>query len=206
MHCIRFLHIGDGGLFLELGHVYIHVSTVDLKLHCKALIFAPWGEGRLTLPPLLPPLASGLAGGEPYRATCDITSGHFLLCAQGDRCAAFCCDKGKEEFSMYCTQGVTKRCRLCLLTNSALVIWVQIRGEGGSCGVSANEYSCAHHVTWSPNKLGRSTYIFNLWVYSFRFLFNADINFQNGRSNDIHWSILFAENKADGKEQKICGT
>jgi hypothetical protein len=34
---------------------------------------------------------------------------------------------------------------------------------GGGCGVSANEYSCAHHVTWSPNKLRRSTSIFNLW-------------------------------------------
>jgi hypothetical protein len=42
---------------------------------------------------------------------------------------------------------------LYLLTNSALLIRVQMRGEGGSCGVSANEYSCAHHVTWSPNKL-----------------------------------------------------
>jgi hypothetical protein len=37
---------------------------------------------------------------------------------------------------------------------------------GGWWGVglrgSANEYSCAHHVTWSPNKLRRSTFIFNL--------------------------------------------
>ncbi len=61
-------------------------------------------------------------------------------------------------------QGVTKRrCRLSLLTNGALLIRVQMRGEGGSCGVSANEYSCAHHVTCSPNKLRRSTSIFNLW-------------------------------------------
>ncbi len=59
-------------------------------------------------------------------------------------------------------QGVTKRCRLSLLTNSALVLRVQMRGEWGSCGVSANEYSCAHHVIWSPNKLWRSTSI-NLW-------------------------------------------
>jgi hypothetical protein len=52
-----------------------------------------------------------------------------------------------------------------LLTNSALVIRVQMRGGGGgSCGVSADGYSCAHHVTWSPNKLWRSTSIFNLWV------------------------------------------
>ncbi len=59
-------------------------------------------------------------------------------------------------------QGVTTRCRLSLLANSALVILVQC---GGSCGVLANEYSCAHHVTWSPNKLWRSTFIFNLrWI------------------------------------------
>jgi hypothetical protein len=40
-----------------------------------------------------------------------------------------------------------------------------MRGVGQSFGVSANEYSCAHHVTWSPNKLRRSNSIFNLCVY-----------------------------------------
>jgi hypothetical protein len=55
-------------------------------------------------------------------------------------------------------QGVTKRCRLSVLTNSALVY----ESKCGGCGVSANEYSCAHHVTWSPIKLWRSTSIFNL--------------------------------------------
>ncbi len=69
--------------------------------------------------------------------------------------------KSRENLGL--SQGVTKTCRLSLLTNSALVIRVQMRGEGGSCRVSANEYSCAHHVTWSPNKLWRSTSIFNLW-------------------------------------------
>jgi hypothetical protein len=59
--------------------------------------------------------------------------------------------------SLAMVQGVTKRCRLSLLTNSALVIQVQMRGEGRSCG--ANEYSCAQHVTWSLNKLWRSTSI-----------------------------------------------
>ncbi len=59
-------------------------------------------------------------------------------------------------------QGVKKKCRLSLLTNSALVIRVQMRGEGGVAGVSANEYSCAYHMTWSPNKLWRSNSIFNL--------------------------------------------
>ncbi len=32
-------------------------------------------------------------------------------------------------------QGVTKRCRLSWLTHSALVVWAQMRGEDGSCGV-----------------------------------------------------------------------
>ncbi len=36
-------------------------------------------------------------------------------------------------------------------------------GGGGSCVASAYEYSCAHHVTWRPNKLWRSTSIFNLY-------------------------------------------
>ncbi len=48
---------------------------------------------------------------------------------------------------MYCIvvdqemQGVTKRCRLSLLTNSALVFEPKC---GGSCGVTSNKYSCAH--------------------------------------------------------------
>jgi hypothetical protein len=33
------------------------------------------------------------------------------------------------------------------------------------CGVSANENSCAHHVTRSPKKLWRSNSIFNLCVH-----------------------------------------
>jgi hypothetical protein len=44
-------------------------------------------------------------------------------------------------------QGVTKRCHLSWLTNSALVLYDA--GEGGGscgCGVSANEYSCSHGV------------------------------------------------------------
>jgi hypothetical protein len=40
-------------------------------------------------------------------------------------------------------QGVTKRCRLSWLTNSALVYEPKCGGrEGESCRVSANEYSC----------------------------------------------------------------
>jgi hypothetical protein len=68
-------------------------------------------------------------------------------------------------------QGVTKRCRLSLLTNCAFVIRVQMRaGGGGSCGVLANECSCAHHVTWRPSKLWRPTSIFNLCWYLSAFL------------------------------------
>ncbi len=45
-------------------------------------------------------------------------------------------------------RGVTKKCRLSLLTNSALYTSPNARiwgGGWGGCGVSANEYSCAHH-------------------------------------------------------------
>ncbi len=53
---------------------------------------------------------------------------------------------------LYCiavgiVQGVTKRCRLSWLTNSALVYESKCGGRGGGgCGVSANEYSCAHEA------------------------------------------------------------
>ncbi len=48
-------------------------------------------------------------------------------------------------------QGVTKRCRLSWLTNNALLFEPKCGGRDGDCGVSANEYSCVHHITWSPN-------------------------------------------------------
>jgi hypothetical protein len=54
---------------------------------------------------------------------------------------------------------VTKRCCLSLLTNSALVFESKCAGGGEKLlglRLSANEYSCAHHVTWSPN---------NRWIY-----------------------------------------
>ncbi len=37
-------------------------------------------------------------------------------------------------------------------------------GGRGGCGVSSNENSCAHHVTWSPNKLWRSNSIWLRWL------------------------------------------
>ncbi len=50
----------------------------------------------------------------------------------------------KSIFSIVADQGVTRRCRLPWPTNSALVSMSQNGGRWGSCGVSANEYSCAH--------------------------------------------------------------
>jgi hypothetical protein len=55
---------------------------------------------------------------------------------------------------MCCIQGVTNRCRLSWLTNSALVYEPKC-----GRGVSQPMY------TWSPNKLWRSNSIFNLWLY-----------------------------------------
>ncbi len=48
-------------------------------------------------------------------------------------------------------------------------------GGGGGCGVSANEYRCAHHVTWSPNKL--STSIINLPMLPYKEVKGADLEF-----------------------------
>jgi hypothetical protein len=66
-------------------------------------------------------------------------------------------------FDMYDTgkQGVTKRCLLSWLTNSALVYEPICWGIGGrGWGVSASSCAC----TWSTNKLWRSNFTFNLYV------------------------------------------
>ncbi len=52
--------------------------------------------------------------------------------------------KRYESQGKISTKGVTKRCRLSLLTNSALVYVPKCGGRGRGCRVSANEYSCAH--------------------------------------------------------------
>jgi hypothetical protein len=70
------------------------------------------------------------------QVTRDLSPLHFLGKAGGVRAKH---NNGLFNF-MTNTQGITKRRRLSLLTNSALVTRVQMRGEGGSCGVSANEY------------------------------------------------------------------
>ncbi len=62
-------------------------------------------------------------------------------------------------------QGVTKRCRLSWLTNSALVYDPKCGGGRELWGLSQWVQLC----TWSPNKLWRSNSIFNLclWVTTF---------------------------------------
>ncbi len=55
-------------------------------------------------------------------------------------------------------QGVTKRCRLSWLTNSVLVYEPKSGGVGGLQGLCQWVQLC----TWSPNKLWRCNFIFNL--------------------------------------------
>ncbi len=55
----------------------------------------------------------------------------------------YCIPARLHNFLSHWTRGVTKRCRLSWLTNSALAYEPQMV-EGGSCWVSANKYSCAH--------------------------------------------------------------
>jgi hypothetical protein len=73
------------------------------------------------------------------------------------------CEHRPYFFYFLClTQGFTRRCRLSWLTIAPLVCEPKSEGGGGGCGVSSNENSCAHHVAWNPNKLGRLNSIFNL--------------------------------------------
>ncbi len=64
----------------------------------------------------------------------------------------------KVEWSQ--SRGVTKRCRLSLLTNSALVYETNCGGRGGVAGSHPMAMSTA--VNRSPNKLWRYNSIFNL--------------------------------------------
>ncbi len=65
---------------------------------------------------------------------------------------------------------------------------------GGGCGVSANEYSCAHHVTWSPNKLWRSTSLFSLWMWT-----------QLSSAPVVHLALQIFENDAKGINKRPGG-
>jgi hypothetical protein len=54
-------------------------------------------------------------------------------------------DKDVVFFYLFLFRDVTRRCRLSVLTNSALVIRVQIRGEGGVAG--SQPRSADVHIT-----------------------------------------------------------
>ncbi len=54
--------------------------------------------------------------------------------------------KGKFDNKLACTVRPPKRCRLSWPTNSALVYKSKCGGRGGSCGISANEYSCTQDL------------------------------------------------------------
>jgi hypothetical protein len=71
-----------------------------------------------------------------------------------------------------------------------------MRGMGGlrpaTCGVSSNEYSSAHHLTWRPNKLWRSTSIFNLCSVDCSYLWKT---WQRQMSKDDPHVLLFVFKK-----------
>jgi hypothetical protein len=60
-------------------------------------------------------------------------------------------------------QGVTKRCRLSWLTNSALVYEPKCGRWGGGAG--SQPMSTVQLCTWSPNKLWRFNSIFYLCIH-----------------------------------------
>jgi hypothetical protein len=78
----------------------------------------------------------GSGGDEPLHHVDDPVVGVNIRCAHGY--PVHC----QQPILQGVRQGVTKRCRLSLLTNSALVIRVQMQGDVGglpvaACGVSA---------------------------------------------------------------------
>jgi hypothetical protein len=108
-------------------------------------------------------------------------------------------------------QGVTRRCRLSLLTNSASYVESKCGGEGGIIGYQPMSAagSCAHHLTWSPNKLWRSTSIFNLCILLSREIGHEAIprqqksavvftssHFHEAQPRDIflHWRVCCKDN------------
>jgi hypothetical protein len=63
-------------------------------------------------------------------------------------------ERGLKEYKWkgsFLGRGVTKRCRLSLLTNSALVIRVQTRREGGVAG--SQPMSTAVHIMWHGTQI-----------------------------------------------------
>ncbi len=69
-------------------------------------------------------------------------------------------------------RGLTKRCRLSLLTNSVLVYEPKCRGA------MSTTVNIAWHP-WSPNKLWRFTSIFNLWAQCLQSVKPWDILYKN---------------------------
>ncbi len=102
--------------------------------------------------------------------------------------------------------GVSKRCRLTLRWPIAPSLYEsKCGGEGGSCGVSDNEYSCTHHVTWSPNKLWRSTSILNLCLQIFFKESIASSNFNPNHTNRrSNYSWRCFQGQVSHKEIRWC--
>ncbi len=67
-----------------------------------------------------------------------------------------------------------------------------MRGKGGGgCEVSANENSCAHHVTWSPNKLWRSNSIFLICFVQRKIVFRKKSNkFVQDEHMRVAWQVI----------------
>ncbi len=107
---------------------------------------------------------------------------HYKFCWEGSNKMSLLCD-----YLLYFTQqqGVTKRCRLSLLTNSALVY--ESHDAGGWGELRGSQPMSTHHVTWSPNKLWRSISIFNPLLSSLSFLSS-----QQNKLIDVSRALLIA--------------
>ncbi len=87
-------------------------------------------------------------------------------------------------------QGVTKRCPLSWLTNSAIVYEPKCGGMGGGGGFAGSQsMSTVELSTWSPNKLWRSNSKINLWV-SFLQIWGSEFKYTISQSSHQSASVV----------------
>ncbi len=90
-------------------------------------------------------------------------------------------ERDRDKATIHLKQGsrFTKRCRLSWLTNSALVYESKCKGKrGGSFGLSANEYSCAHGAQINFGDL--TSYLWLKETQIIIFWLSADRSWQRG--------------------------
>ncbi len=148
----------------------LSLSLSSFWVGCSGLPTPACGGGGLE-PNKTPSKTVGLFQYVSYLSTADLSK-HLKINA--DPGSLKCAKQTRNKIQVYLfndwqyfSQGVTRRCRLSWLTNSALTYESKCGGKGGSSG--SQPMSTAAYR--SPNKLWISTSIFNIWLQRFSTLY-----------------------------------